>query len=98
MVESYTLDKLTHPTELALIRQLIKFPEIVEDTASDYQIQRLPHYALELANCFHRFYENCRVLDKNEKLTQARLDLIKATRIILKNTLSLMGINSPEKM
>ena len=94
----HILDKLTHPAELTLIRQLIKFPEIIKDTARDYQVQRLPHYALELANAFHKFYEQCRVLDEDKELTQARISLAKATQIVLKNTLDLMGIKAPEKM
>jgi len=90
---------INHPAELALIRQLIKFPEIIEETASDYQVQRLPYYSLELANYFHKFYEQCRVLDeKNKESSQARIILVKATQIVLKNTLELMGISAPKKM
>ena len=81
------------------IKQLIRLPEVVEDTAGDYQIQRLPQYAMELAGIFHQFYAECRVIDENNKeLTQARLALISAARIVLKNTLDLMGISAPEKM
>ncbi len=87
-----------HSAELNLIKQLVKFPEIVEDTVRDYQIQRLPYYSLELANRFHKFYENCRVLDKDKEIAQARINLVKATQIVLKNTLELMGISAPEKM
>ena len=90
---------INHPAELALIRQLIKFPEIIEETAQDYQVQRLPYYSLELANVFHKFYEECRVLDEqNKELSQARIGLIKATQIVLRNVLNLMGIQAPEKM
>ena len=96
--EKGDLDKLTHPAESNLIKQLIKFPEIIEDTARDYQVQRIPYYAIELANDFHRFYENCRVLGEDNEIVQSRVSLIKATQIILKNTLDLMGISAPEKM
>jgi arginyl-tRNA synthetase len=92
------LENLNHPAELNLIRQLIRFPEIIEETASDYQVQRLPYYSLELATIFHQFYEQCRVLDENKELTQARINLIKASRIVLRNVLNLMGIQVPEKM
>ncbi len=86
-------------SELSLIRQLIKFPEIIEETSRDYQVQRLPYYSLELANSFHKFYEQCRVLDEqNKELSRARLGLIKATQIVLRNVLKLMGIQAPEKM
>jgi arginyl-tRNA synthetase len=94
-----SMHALKNSTELNLIRQLIKFPEIIEETAGDYQVQRLPYYSLELANSFHKLYEECRFLDeKNKELSQARLSLVKATQIVLKDTLKLMGISAPEKM
>lgn len=92
------LKLLNHPQELQLIKQLIRFPEIIEDTAKDYQVQRIPQYAIELATSFHQFYRDCRVILKDKKLTQARQALIFATKIILKDTLSLLGISAPEKM
>jgi len=93
------LKLLNHEAELSLIKQLIRLPEVIEDTMRDYQVQRLPQYALELVRAFHKFYEECRVIDeKNQDLTQARLALVEATRIVLKNTLDLMGISAPEKM
>jgi len=90
---------LSHPSELALIKQLIRLPEIIADTALDYQVHRLPQYSLDLVRGFHKFYEDCKVLDENNKdLTQSRLALCEATRIVLKNTLSSMGISALEKM
>jgi arginyl-tRNA synthetase len=89
---------LNHPSELELIKQLIRFPEIVEDCAKDYQLQRIPQYALDLATTFHQFYRDCRVISKNKNLTQARLALILATKQVIKNTLNLMGISAPGKM
>lgn len=91
-------DLLGHPTELKLIRQLIRLPEVIEDTAKDYQVQRLPQYAVDLATAFHQFYRDCKVLSEVEGLQQARLSLVLATKIVLENTLSLMGISAPEKM
>jgi len=84
--------------ELSLIKELIKLPDIVIETAEDYQVQRLPYYAIELATKFHNFYENCRVISEDENLTAARIELIKATQVVLKKTLDLMGISAPEKM
>jgi len=92
------IELLKEPDELDLIKQIIRFPEIIEDIAKDYQLQRLPNYALELAESFHKFYEKCRVITEDKKLTEARLSLILATKIVLKNTLELMGISAPEKM
>jgi len=92
------LKLLNHQSELDLIKQLIRFEEIIEDTSKDYQVQRIPQYAIDLAESFHKFYKNCRVLTDDKKLSQARLSLILATRVVLKNTLNLMGISAPEKM
>ena len=89
---------LNHPSELALIKGLIRFPEIIEDTVRDYQVQRIPQYAIDLAMLFHQFYRDCQVLSEDSSLTKARVSLILATKIVLKNTLSLMGISAPEKM
>ena len=92
------LKLLNHQSEIGLIKQLIKFPEIIEDVAKDYQVQKLPRYAQELAQVFHQFYGDCRVLTEDKKLSGARLNLISSTKIVLKNVLDVMGISAPEKM
>lgn len=89
---------LVEPTELNLMRQLLNFSEIIEDTAKDYQIQRVPQYAMDLTDAFHKFYENCKVICEDKGLSKSRLSLVTATKIILKNTLDLMGVSAPEKM
>lgn len=96
--KSPNLELLNHSSELNLIKELIAFPEVIEDTACDYQVQRLPQYAVSLATAFHQFYQDCQVLSENNGLTQARLSLVLAVKIVLKNTLLLMGISAPEKM
>ena len=92
------LKLIKEPAEVALIKELIKLPDLVIKTAEDYQVQRLPYYSVELATRFHNFYEKCRVISEDENLTSARIELIKATQIVLKKTLDLMGISAPEKM
>jgi len=92
------LDLIKKPAEISLIKELIKLPDIIIETAEDYQVQRLPYYAIELATKFHNFYEQCRVISEDENLTMARIALIKATQTVLKKTLDLMGISAPEKM
>jgi len=95
---SNNLKVLDHHSELNLIKQLIKFPEITEDVVNDYQVQRIPQYALDLASSFHQFYRDCRVISEDKPLSEARLGLVLAAQIVLKNTLSLIGVSSPEKM
>jgi len=95
---SRCLSLLTHPAELDLIKQLIRFPEIIEDAARDYQIQRLPQYAIDLATIFHKFYQNCKVLTEDKNIREARINLISATKIVLGSILNLIGVSAPEKM
>lgn len=97
-VEAGNSKLLTHPSELKLIKKLIKFPEIIEDVALGYVVHILPGYAIDLAAAFHQFYRDCRVLSEDEKLTGARLALASAARNILGELLLLMGLEAPEKM
>lgn len=91
-------DLLEHPSEMELAKELLRLPEIVEDAAGDYQLQRLCLYAVNLATSFHKFYRDCKVISKDAELTRARLALIYATKVALVNTLSILGISAPEKM
>ena len=84
--------------ELSLLKALIEWPDIVEEISNNFQIQTFPHYAYRIASLFHDFYTNCQVLSEDKKLTTARLSLIKATKIILNNVLSVCNISAPEKM
>lgn len=84
--------------EIDLMRELIRFEEIIEDTANDYEVHRLPQYALDLASAFHRFYNDCKILDEDKKIREARIELALATKFVLSNILSIMGISSPDKM
>jgi len=89
---------LTHRSELDLMKQLLRYEEIIKISANDYQMQRIPQYAIELAESFHRFYHDCQVLTENPKLSLARLSLVKATQKVLKDVLELMGISTPSRM
>lgn len=85
--------------ERALIFELLKFPDLVEEISQNYAVHYLPQYAMGLADKFHSFYDECRVIDENNlELTAVRLELMKAVQIVLAETLRLMGISAPEKM
>ena len=92
------LSFLTTLEEIELIRHLLKLPYLIEESVKTLEVNTLTTYALEIANLFHRFYETQTVISKDEKLTQARLALLKATQITLKNTLDLLGVSAPEHM
>lgn len=90
---------LKHEKEMSLMRELNKFPELVEEIAGSYEVHKLPQYAIKLADKFHSFYNECRVIDEeNPELTAARLELVGAVKIVLGETLRLIGVNAPEKM
>lgn len=97
-VKSLDTYLLKEKEEVALMRMLAQFPEVVEDAARDYHVARLTAYATELARAFHFFYEKHRVISDDARVTAARLALIAGTQIVLKNTLDLMGISLPKKM
>lgn len=88
---------LLEPAEAQLIKQFLKWPELVTEVAESYQVHRLPFYALELSTAFHEFYTQCRVIS-GQTADPQRLKLVQATQIILQHVLSTMGITAPERM
>lgn len=84
--------------ELALIRKLSEFPEVVSKAAQTLEPHRLTIYLQELAGAFHLFYHHHRVVTDDKVLTQARLHLVDAVRIVLGNALRLLNVSAPEKM
>ncbi len=99
VASSAALGLLVHPKERLLIRELMAFPELVERMATEKTVHQLPQYAVRLADRFHSFYADCKVIDEtNAGLSGARLALIGATKAVLGETLRLMGVSAPEKM
>jgi arginyl-tRNA synthetase len=92
------LTLLNMDEELDLIKHLIDFPETIEFSAINYEPHRLVHFLIETATLFHKFYTVCRVITDDTKLTQARLALCEATRIVIYNGCQILGISAPEKM
>jgi arginyl-tRNA synthetase len=92
-------DELRTDEELALIKKLDEFPQIVQDATEHLAPHFLASYAHELAGLFHDFYEKHRVLDEaNPALSQARLGLCRAVQIIFERTFALLGLVAPERM
>ncbi|MFA5207659.1 MAG: arginine--tRNA ligase [Candidatus Paceibacterota bacterium] len=88
------IELLNSKREIELIKQILRFSEIIEDTVNDYEVQRIPQYAINLVNSFYKFYSRCYVSNKNKERREAQLNLISMTKIVLKNTLDLMGISA----
>ncbi|MEK7090812.1 MAG: arginine--tRNA ligase [Patescibacteria group bacterium] len=89
---------LTAPEEQVLIKKMVRFPDVVADVSEDYQVHRLVRYVHEFAGLFHNFYERYRVITDDKKLTEARLVLVLASRVILKSALKILGIGAPDEM
>ena len=89
---------LGQETELALIKQLSAFCEEIKLAARDYDPSHINRYLQELAGCFHRFYNACRIKGEEPALAAARLKLADCTRVVLRNGLRLIGVEAPEKM
>lgn len=100
--ESADLSLLTHDREGDLIRTLGEFPAVVEEAAQLREPHRIARYAEDLAAVFHRFYDSCQVLPKagedEAPIHGARLALAQASRVVLANALTMVGVSTPEKM
>jgi arginyl-tRNA synthetase len=89
---------LSDPHEDALLVALSRYPEVVEAAAISHEPHQLAHYLRELANAFHSYYNECRVLVAEDDLRDARINLSLATRQVIKNGLILLGVSAPEAM
>ena len=89
---------LNHPSEIALIKQLEKFPEIIYNAHLSLEPHNIANFLHEIANRFHKYYADCRIISEDEELTNARLTLSTATKTVIGNGLKLLGITAPEKM
>jgi len=85
--------------EIDLLKKLGEFPQAVGEAAMKRVPHRITNYIFELASAFHSFYNANKVLDsENPERTKARLGLVKAVQISLKNALELIGVSAPERM
>jgi len=101
-LEHYKPELLTHERERELLGGLAEFPRIITTAAELRQPHRIARYIEEVATLYHGFYNDCRVLpmgdEKVSELHQSRATLCAATRQVIKNGLSLLGVSAPERM
>ncbi|MDQ3621994.1 MAG: arginine--tRNA ligase, partial [Verrucomicrobiota bacterium] len=88
----------TEPAELALMKRLAQFGEVVPQVLEEFRPNLLANHLFELANTFHSFYEACPVLKSEEPVRSSRLLLCDATARVLRQGLDLLGIKVPERM
>lgn len=84
--------------EIELIKLLDKFKEVIKKATDTYEPSVLTRYIIDVASAFSKFYNECPVICDDEKLKQARLILTYATSVVVKKGLSILGIDSPERM
>jgi arginyl-tRNA synthetase len=93
---------LSHDREGDLLGALGEFPRVVAGAADLREPHRIARYLESLAGTYHRFYDACRVLPLGDEpatdLTNARLWLVEATRVVIANGLRLLGVSAPERM
>lgn len=88
----------SHPAELALIRHIAALPNCINEAAKDYNPSKITKYLCDLAQLFHKFYDNCKIKGEEENTLQSRLSLCVATKTVFKNLLDLLKVDAPEKM
>ena len=85
--------------EIELIELISRFPQTVEQAANEYRPLVMAAYAYDLANAFHSFYHAVNVLQTDdERIRNARLQLVKAAKQTIENALRLLDIQAPEVM
>ena len=92
------LETLVAPEELALIKKLGEYPELIARAARERAVHSVATYAYELAGLFHSFYNQCRILGVETDLQQARIALVKAVGHTIRHALGILGVSAPERM
>ena len=92
------LKNLSLDIELGIINQLIEFEELIIKLIDLNEPQILANYLFDLASLFHKYYAKNRIITDNLELSSARIILIKAIQIVLKNGLEILGISHPNRM
>ena len=92
------MDTLTTAEEISLIRKITSLPELVDEVSHNFELHSLAHYAVSLADSFHRFYEKSPVILPDKSVHPSRALLVKAANIALKEILLLLNISAPARM
>jgi arginyl-tRNA synthetase len=96
--EIVRVERLDLAEELELIRKMIQFNDVLEESVRELEPHRIVFYLLDLAGEFHRYYNRCRVISEDEDLTRARLLLVENTQKTIRRGLEILGVAAPLKM
>lgn len=92
------LASLAEPDEIELVKYIANLPNVIDDSAKNYDPARITRYVWELATLYHRFYTNCRIMGEEESVMQARISLSLAVKQVIVNILEMLKITCPESM
>ena len=92
------LKNLTLPEETEIIKYMATLPNVINESAKNYDPARITRYVIDLATMYHKFYTNCRIMGEEESVMQARLSLSLAVKQVIKNILDMLKITCPESM
>ncbi len=92
------LNLLRQEEELALIRKMVDYPNVIRRMHETLEPQNLTQYLLEFAALFHKFYFEHRVVTEDPELSRARFALVKAAKQVFANGLKILGVSAPEIM
>ena len=95
---SVDLARLIEPEETALIKHLASFPELIESAARKREPHLLTAYLGNLARLFHHYYGRHRIAGEEKALSVARMELVRAVRLVVRLGLDLLGVESPDSM
>ncbi len=98
LLSTFNSEIVKEKEEVDLVKLLLDFPEIIQNCASSYEPHRLTTYLREVAEAFHRFYHEHRVVGDNKNLMLARLALCRMTKTVIANGCMILGVSAPEKM
>ena len=94
----YSIDHISHPQEIKLLKLMAKYPSMVENAVRKLSPYIMARYAYTLASQFNQFYRDCPVLKADDNTRNTRLAIVKAFKKLIKDVLELLGIEAPEKM
>ena len=95
---SVSVERLDLPEELEIIRKMIRFSDVLEESTTDLEPHRMIFYLLDLAGEFHRYYNRHRIISEDEGLMRARLLLAENVQKIIRRGLEIVGVSAPNKM
>jgi arginyl-tRNA synthetase len=97
-LQRISVERLGLPEEIELIRRMIQFNDVLEESVRELEPHRLVFYLLELAGEFHRYYNRCRIISPDVGLSQARLLLVENVQRTIRRGLEILGVEAPMKM